>query len=139
MLKVSVQDIMSEDVVSIKENATVGQAAHILLRFRINGLLLTKKNDKNNIVGVVTTTDLLRLINKAFSTPKKKLSQIEKIAATPVIRVASRSIFRINKDTNIKKALAIMQRKGIHTLPVYDENRLIGVIGKHDILNAAFA
>ena len=40
MIRAKVEDLMSEDIVKIKESATVKDAAHILLRFQINGLLV---------------------------------------------------------------------------------------------------
>ena len=139
MLKATLEDIMSEDIVTIKENATVGQAAHILLRFRINGILITKKNDRNNVVGLVTTTDLLRLIDRALSSPKNKLSRLSNIAKTPVLSVSTKNILKIQKGTGIKRVLAIMHKQNLHTIPVYEGNKLVGIVGRHDILNAAFA
>ncbi len=139
MLRVSLTDIMSEDVVSIKDDATIGQAAHILLRFRINGVVITKKNNKDKIVGVLTTTDLFRLLNKVLSSPTKKLSLLEMISKMPAIKIASKSVFGVEYNTDIKRVLAIMHKKNIHTLPVFKNGKLIGVVGRHDILNVAFS
>ena len=143
-------------------------AAHILLRFQINGLLIVKKNDSNNVIGILTTTDLLGLLNKALSRhvhktlpskelggsisvdktpplkelggsiPLDKMRELDKIAKLPVVDVASRNVLKIQKNTKLKKVIAIMHRRNMHTIPVYGGTKLLGVIGRHDILNAAF-
>ena len=137
MLKTDLASIMSEDVVTLKENATVGQAAHILLRFRINGILIVKKDDKNKIVGIITTTDLLQLLGDALTIQGQRMSALEKIAELPVTDVASKSVLQIQKNTKIEKVTSIMSKQNKHTIPVFDGDRLIGVVGRHDILNAA--
>ncbi|MFA5088704.1 MAG: CBS domain-containing protein [Candidatus Omnitrophota bacterium] len=35
------------------------------------------------------------------------------------------------------KVIAIMHKENVHTIPVYDKTKLVGVIGRHDVLNAA--
>jgi CBS-domain-containing membrane protein len=132
------EDIMSEDVVTINEKASIGQAAHILLRFRINGILIAKKTNKNKILGILTTTDLLRLLNKTLSAEHNRLAKLEKMARQPVMTIASKKIIKVQKDTKIEKVVAIIHRKDIHTIPVYEGNKLVGVVGRHDILNAVF-
>ena len=73
MLKVTVEDIMSSDVVTIHEDATIGQAAHLLLRFRINGIFVVKKGNRDHVLGILTTTDLLRFLNRALVTPGQRM------------------------------------------------------------------
>lgn len=139
MLKVTLEDIMSEDIVTISEHATLGQAAHLLLRFRINGILVVKKNDKKKIVGILTTTDLLKLLDYAFSGHAFSVSRLNVLSQLSVGSVSNKEVLKIQKDTDIKKVIKIMHKKNVHTIPVYDGDKLVGVIGKHDILNVAFA
>ncbi len=139
MLKASLEDIMSEDVVTIKDNATVGQAAHILLRFRINGILIVDQSDKNSVKGVLTTTDLLRLLDNAMSEQKKRKEAIENVSKRLAVEVANKDVVNLQKDIKIERAIALMHRRNIHTIPVYEGERLVGIVGRHDILNLAFS
>lgn len=139
MLRVELEHIMSEDVVTIKEGATIGQAAHLLMRFRINGILIVKKNNKDKVLGVVTTTDLLRLLDNALSLPGQRTSALKKIAKLPVLGVANRDIVTVQKNTKIERIIALMHKKNVHTIPVYDKQKLVGIVGRHDILNLAFS
>ncbi|MFH1791215.1 MAG: CBS domain-containing protein [Candidatus Omnitrophota bacterium] len=138
MLRATVEDIMTETVVKLHDKATIGQAAHVLLRFRINGVVIVRKGRKNDVVGIVTTTDLLRLLNYVMSRRGHRMNQLEKVAALPVGEVCSKAILGVQKDTKLERLIALMHRKNVHTIPVFDGDKVIGVVGRHDILNAAF-
>jgi len=138
MLKVRAKDIMTEEMVTLKETATVAQAAHILLRFRINGVLIVNKNDKTKLVGLVTTTDLLRVLDKCLTKGRNRIEMLETFSKLPVKRIASKVIMGVKTDTKLEKLIALMNKENKHTIPIFDGGKLVGIIGKHDILNAAF-
>ena len=138
MLRTTVKNIMTENIVTLNKKATVIDAAHVLLRFQINGLLIVEKKNSTKVVGILTTTDLLRLLNKALSKHSHKMLELDRIARSPIKSVLSRGVTRIQQNAKLTKVVAIMHRKNIHTLPVYDGKKLVGVVGKHDILNIAF-
>ena len=139
MLKVNVEDIMSYDLVKIEETATIAQAAHILLRFRINGILVVKKKEQNDLVGVLTTTDLLQFMDIALSERGRRIDVLKKFAQMRLKDVSTKKhIIKVQKDTKIERVIAIMHKKNLHTIPVYDGEELVGVVGKHDILNVVF-
>lgn len=138
MLKATVGDIMSEHIVKITDKYTVMQAAHLLLRFQINGVLVVRDGKPDDVIGILTTTDLLRLLDKVLSTHGHKIAELDKMAKMIVGDVLSTNVLKMQKDTRLEKAIAIMHRENKHTIPVYDGEKLVGVIGRHDILNAAF-
>ena len=138
MLRAKLEDIMSEDVVKIRESATVKQAAHILLRFRINGILVVKDDDMNYVIGIITTTDLLKFLNNSLSVHGHRMAALEKISNTSLSKTSKKKVVKVQKSLKMQKAIAIMHRRNIHTLPVYDGDTLVGIIGRHDILNLAF-
>ena len=139
MLKARLEHIMSEDVVTLDETATVGQAAHILLRFRINGVLITRNHDRNDIRGIFTTSDLLMLLDEALSKPGHRLDELEKVAHGELKDVVQTEVLKIDKDAKIERVIALMHKKNQYTVPIFDGDKLVGVVGRHDILNAAFA
>ena len=49
---------MCEHPIQVKENVSVGKVSHLLLRYRINGILIVEKNNENRLIGIFTTTDL---------------------------------------------------------------------------------
>ena len=139
MKKFLLEDIMCEHPIKVREDIRVGMVAHLLLRYRINGILVVKKDDENQLVGILTTTDLLKLLARALSNGKQKLKELEMISNFPVGQVATKNVVTLSQKTKIIKAIAIMHKKNVHTLPVYEDGKLVGVVGRHDILNAAFS
>ncbi|MCD4779676.1 MAG: CBS domain-containing protein [Candidatus Omnitrophica bacterium] len=138
MLNVVIEDIMSENPITVKESVRVGDVAHLLMRYRINGMLIVKDNDANQIIGIFTTTDLLRLLDQAFMQKTKKMDALDAVSNRTVGQEASHHIVSTQKDTKITKVIAIMHKKNVHTIPVFDQEKLVGIVGRHDILNAAF-
>ena len=137
MQNVRIEDIMSEQPIKVKENVPVGSVAHLLLRYRINGLLVVKEKDEHHLVGILTTTDLLRLIDVPLSKRIHRMKALKKIAHLTAGQVASRNVQSLKKGDKVVKAVALMHRKNIHTIPIYHKKKLVGVLGKHDILNMA--
>ncbi|OGX08761.1 MAG: hypothetical protein A2Z88_00845 [Omnitrophica WOR_2 bacterium GWA2_47_8] len=137
MLDIVIENIMCDHPIKVRESILIGSVAHLLLRHQINGILVVKDNDENKLVGVLTTTDLLRLVNAALCRRTQRLKAIKKVGLMKAGQVASKKVFSLNKHDNIMKAVVLMHRKNIHTIPVYDKGKLVGIIGKHDILNIA--
>jgi CBS domain-containing protein len=108
------------------------------LRYRINGILVVSAKDEKKLVGIFTTTDSLRLMDDVFSKGRNKLEELSRIGSKPVGSVARKKIVKLTKDMKITKAIAIMHRKNVHTLPVYDGDKLVGIIGRHDLINIGF-
>ena len=137
MQKLTIGDIMWEHPIKVKDSISVGSVAHLLLRYRINGILVVRKNNENKLVGVFTVTDILRMIDKILPRGTKRIEELKRIAKIPVGKVATKRVFSLQKSAKFLKAVALMHKKHIHTIPIYDKNKLVGVIGRHDILNMA--
>jgi len=139
MLNVILADIMNDHPLKVKEGVDVGSVAHLLLRYRINGILVVSKDDDQKVTGILTTTDLLRLIDEALGRGAHRIEELKKASRVPVEQVATKDIIALDKNTPLLKVIALMHKRNIHTLPVYDQDKLIGVVGRHDILNVALA
>ena len=131
----SLEDIMCAHPITVKEDVTVGDVTHLLFRYRINGILVVEKDDESKLIGIFTTTDLLKLIDEALSKGVHREGALEEISNQPVGNFASKCIVSLQKDTKVTKAIATMHKKNVHTIPVFDKDKLVGVVGRHDILN----
>jgi len=60
--------------------------------------------------------------------------QVQKIAAITVGQAMTPNPVTVQTDTDIEKVAALMVDKNFHTLPVVDEGKLVGIVGKEDIL-----
>ena len=138
MIQVTLEDIMTTNPIKIKESIRLGDVAHLLLRYQINGILIVSDDNPDDLVGICTTTDCLALIDRAFSV-NNKMTELSRLSDLPVGDVSTKNVLTFQKETKVTKAIALMHRKNIHTLPIYDGDKLVGVVGRHDILNIAFS
>ncbi len=143
--KIVAQDIMTEEVVVVNAKMTIGQVAHLMLRNRVSGYPVTDK--KKKVIGVVTVNDLFSLVDKlawecvreAAKKNHKDLQQ--KIAGQknrPIKEIMSKKIISITPETPLLEVIDAVVKWDIHTFPVMKGKQLVGIIGRRDILNAAF-
>ncbi|MBW2339741.1 MAG: CBS domain-containing protein, partial [Deltaproteobacteria bacterium] len=59
---------------------------------------------------------------------------VQKIAATTVADAMTPNPVTVQTDTGIEELASLMVDKNFHTLPVVDEGKLVGVVGKEDVL-----
>ncbi len=143
---ITAKDIMTQEVISIAPETEIAQAAKLLLTNRINGVPVI--NNAGELVGILCQSDLIIQqknipIPSLFTlldgfiplTSSKKLDkEVEKIAATKVADAMTPAPVTVNSDTGIEEIAALMVEKNYHTLPVVDANKLVGIVGKVDVL-----
>ena len=140
------KDIMTTEVITISPETEVAQTAKLLLTNRINGLPVV--NEAGELVGILCQSDLIIQqknipIPSLFTlldgfiplTSSKKLDrEVEKIAATTAADAMTANPVTVNPDTGIEEIAALMVEKNYHTLPVMDGDKIVGIVGKEDVL-----
>ena len=144
MLKV--KDIMTREVITVSPETEIAQAAKLLLANRINGLPVI--NESGALVGILCQSDLIVQqmnipIPSLFTildgyiplTLSKRLDkEVEKIAATNAADAMTPDPITVTPETGIEEVATLMVDKNYHTLPVIDGGKLVGIVGKEDIL-----
>lgn len=140
------KDIMTREVITISPDKEIAQVAKLLLTKRINGVPVV--NDTGELVGILCQSDLIIQqknipIPSLFTlldgyiplTSSKKLDkEVEKIMATKAEDAMTANPVTVNPDTGIEEIAALMVEKNYHTLPVVDAGKLVGIVGKEDVL-----
>jgi predicted transcriptional regulator len=60
--------------------------------------------------------------------------EMKKMAGTKVLDIYTQDPVSVKPDSTIEEIATIMAEKNIHTLPVIENNNIIGIIGKKDII-----
>jgi CBS domain-containing protein len=60
LAKLKIEEIMTRKVITVSPEATIGQAAQIMLEHRISGLPVVDKTGR--LVGIITESDIFRLV-----------------------------------------------------------------------------
>ncbi|KMY66561.1 membrane protein [Desulfocarbo indianensis] len=141
-----VKDIMTSAPVTISPGAEVAQAARVLLEHRINGLPVV--DEKGRLVGIICQSDLI-VQQKSFPLPsfftlldgiiplKSRESleaEVRKIAAVTVGEAMTPQPVTVGPEDSVQTVANLMVEKKFHTLPVVKDGKLIGVVGKEDVL-----
>jgi CBS-domain-containing membrane protein len=143
---IKAKDIMTRDIITVNPAMEIAQAAELLLEKRINGVPVV--NDSGMLVGILCQSDLIAqqknipipslftLLDGYISlTLSKRLDrEVAKIAAAKVAEAMTPNPVTVEPETDIEKVAALMVEKNYHTLPVIDEGRLVGIVGKEDVL-----
>ena len=143
---IKVKDIMSKDIISVTPDTEIAHVARLLLEKRINGVPVV--DEDGSLVGIICQSDLIAQqknipIPSLFTlldgfmplTSLKRLDkEVEKIAAARVTQAMTLNPETVEPETAIEDVAALMVDKGFHTLPVVEEGKLVGIIGKEDIL-----
>jgi CBS domain-containing protein len=143
---ITAKDIMTREVITISPDTEIAQVAKLLLTKRINGVPVV--NDTGELVGILCQSDLIIQqknipIPSLFTlldgyiplTSSKKLDrEVEKIMATKAADAMTANPVTVNPDTGIEEIAALMVEKNYHTLPVVNAGKLVGIVGKEDVL-----
>ena len=143
---ITARDIMTTDLITVAPNMDIVTAAKILLDNRINGAPVV--DESGHLLGILCQSDLVAQQKKLpiptlftfldsfiqLTSSKKIQKQVQKIAALKVSDAMTPEPVVVQPDTKIETVAALMVDSNFHTLPVVEGSRLVGIIGKGDVL-----
>ena len=139
-------DIMTTEVITVKKETPLAELAEILTKNHINGVPVI--DDEGLLIGIICESDLIRrdkklhiptvvaLFDAVFylESSKKMEKEIQLISATTVEELFTRKVVTVDERTPIDEIATIMTQKKIYTIPVMDGERLVGIVGKNDVI-----
>jgi CBS domain-containing protein len=149
MLKV--KNIMTKEIISVSPETEIAKAAKILLEKRINGMPVIDAFGR--LVGIICQSDLVAQqkgipIPSVFTllesyiplTSTKRLDkEMKKIAALTVREAMTPDPVTVSLETDIEEVAKLMVDKKYHTLPVVEGDKIVGIVGKEDVLKTLLA
>lgn len=140
------KDFMTRKVVTVSPETKIDLAGKLLLENHFNGLPVV--NQEGRLKGIICQDDLI-VQQKKFPLPsvftlldgvipltssKHLEKEIQKMAATTVGQAMTPGPITVDPETTVEEIATLMVKKNIHTIPVVDKGKLVGVIGNEDIL-----
>lgn len=122
-----VRDFMSEHVVTCRSDEPVTKI-HTLITD--SGFYAFPVLKKKKLVGIVSRRDLLENGRWRTSADGSSPTPVESIMTTPV--------FTVSPDEDIQAAADLMVRHDVSRLPVVKNDSIIGILDRHDVLDAMF-
>jgi len=140
--KIAVREIMTKNVVTVKRESTIDEVSVLFSENKISGLPVV--DEYNRVIGVVSEADILAMagMEKGHTfkdilrhllgepLPKRKHGdRVGEVMSSPAITTRA--------EADVREVAEILENRRIKRLPVVDqENRLLGIISRGDIVKA---
>ncbi|MDP1714047.1 MAG: CBS domain-containing protein [Anaerolineales bacterium] len=109
------------EVFSILPDATVYEALTFMAKHNIGALLVLRGN---KVEGILSERDCARKVDLAGKTSKK----------TKVSEIMTSKVIYVEAGQQLEECMALMIDKNIRHLPVFDGQKLLGLISVRDVL-----
>jgi len=137
---------MTSDPVVATQDWDVSKATTIMIEKGFNGLPVI--DDVGRLVGIICQSDIIAQQKKlplpsfftfldgliSLNSMKSLEKEAQKIAATTVKDAMTKDPVSVSPDTGIETIAALMVDNNLHTLPVVEDGKVTGVVGKEDVL-----
>jgi len=147
-----VKDVMNPKIVFCKPDDTVREAAKILKENNISGVPVLKGDE---LVGIISEGDLLKLLIipekgelwlpspfEVIEVPIRELlgwedtkKMLSDMGSTKIEEIMTKDVHTISSEASVEEASEHMVRHRINRLPVTEDNHLVGIVTRGDIID----
>jgi CBS-domain-containing membrane protein len=139
------EQVMTRRVVSITPEASIWEAACLMLQEQISGLPVIDSEGK--LVGILTEGDCLR--RAETGTERTRPRWLELLATSgrlaneyihshgrKVAEVMTPDVVTVTEDTSLEQVVHLMETRRIKRIPVLRGRKVVGIVGRANILHA---
>jgi CBS domain-containing protein len=139
-----VRDLMSRKVITVNPATPIKDVARLLVEHDISGMPVV---EDGRVVGVISEGDLVvkeqgadaierRTLERIFGDNQATRAQEAKVAATSAGEAMSAPPITISADAYLSAAAAAMTSRRVNRLPVLEDDELVGILSRSDIVRA---
>jgi CBS-domain-containing membrane protein len=136
---------MTRNLISVTPDATVLQAARLMLQHHISGLPVVDASGK--LVGILSEGDFLRRRETATQRrrsrwleflmgPGKIASEYTQSHGSKVAEVMTSDVRTVGEDTDLEKIVELMEKHRIKRVPVIRDDRIVGIVTRSNLMHA---
>lgn len=129
------EEIMTREVSTVSESATIGEALQILASLDIRHLPVTRDGE---LVGMISDRDM-RDAGLTAVPDFEDMDRIRAMRSQPVSEIMRGDVVTVDPATSVTEIANLLVEEKICAVPVVDEhdNALVGLVSYVDILRAA--
>ena len=141
-------DVMTRNVRSVHQDAEIKELARMFVEHKVNAMPVV--DDDGALVGMVTQTDLVEqdkplhipTVISLFDwviyleSPKKFIEEVRKVTARRVGEICSQDVVTCSADTPVSTVASLMVDNKVHLIPVIEDDRMVGVVARLDIIRS---
>lgn len=131
-----VHQLMTKDVATVLQSASLKEAARIMIERKVSGVPVLDTG--RGLVGMVTEGDILHQESlRSPATTLRSLFRSTNDIPTTVDEAMTHKVISIDGDADHTEAARLMESTGVKRLPVVSrDGALLGIISRSDILRA---
>jgi len=142
------KDIMTTEVYSVREETDIKELAALFVKHRVTAMPVVDADGK--LIGIVSQTDLVEQ-DKPLHIPtvislfdwviyleseKSFQEQVKKVTARKVGDICSREPVTCAPETPVNEIANLMVDNKVHLVPVVDDDALVGVVARLDLIRS---
>ncbi len=138
------RDVMTRNVISIAPDATILQAARMMLERHISGLPVV---DNGKLVGIVSEGDFLRRQEtqtqrrrsrwlEFLMGPGRMAEEYTRTHGSKVSEVMTTALQTATEDTSLEDIVRLMEKHHIKRVPVLRAGTMVGIITRANLMHA---
>ena len=136
MGEITAGDIMSRDLYWSTPDCSIQRAWQTLREHRLHSMPVLQA-DSHKLVGIVTLVDLLKHFRPASA--RINFGQLKFLRGVQLRAIMSSPVVSVTEDTHMVDLVFLLSDRGLHCLPVVDdEQRLVGMITQTDLIAALY-
>jgi len=124
------RDVMSEGVMSLAADATVLEAAQLLVNCLVSAMPVVDPGGR--MIGIVSEADLLRCSAEADDAA----DGFAGAGSRKVVDVMTRDVITAGEDTPVAALAKLMTERRIKRLPILRDSAVVGIVSRIDLLRA---
>jgi len=142
------RDIMTTEVLTVSPETSIADLSKTLENRKIGGVPVVDQGGR--LVGVITQSDLVERardlelppainildLHIYLQIPSHLIQRVEKMLGTTVGDCMTPNPITVAPDTPVSQIAALMAKQKVHTIPVLKGGKIVGVIGKMDLVRA---
>jgi acetoin utilization protein AcuB len=131
----AVSQWMTKSVLTIKPHDTLKQARELMTKHRVNQLPVI---DDHKLVGIVPDRD----VRDAYPSSIRHLrgKDIDDFAESHIVEeVMTFNVVTISPQASLREAAQHLRKQRFGALPIVEQGKLVGIITRSDLLDAALA
>ena len=117
---VFVEDVMTQDVVTINESSSIKDAAKKMDEANVGSIVVTRNDEP---IGIITERDFVR-----------RYAAMGISLSSPAADMMTLPLITISPDDTIWDASELMKTRNIHKVPVVRDKKLVGIITNSDVV-----
>lgn len=129
--RVPVSQIMSKDLAILNPTQSLYEAEKL---FKEKGIRHIPVTEGDKLVGVLSYSDLLKISYADVTEGEEEVEAIVYDMFT-IPQVMAKVPVTITPETTIKEVIEILAKQTFHSLPVVENDELVGIVTTTDLLN----